>query len=470
MFAFQSLFTSLPGANRPFSTRRLVSIQTVTIVYLLLIALGTLLLLLPDAQRAGVRLHWLDCLFTATSALTLTGLVVVSTADSWTMFGQLVILGLIQIGGLGYMVLATLIALRLGLRMRFSEHLHLEGDPGAFRRIDVWRLIRYALLATLVLEGVGALLLAMQFRTQGWGDAAFTGIFYAVSAFCNAGLDLSPGLAGLALPGLRGNVGILAIIGLLALLGGLGISVLAEMVHYPRGKRLSLHAKMVLTMTVLLLVLGALFFYLFELTSPFARHGQASHLLDALFMSINARSAGFSPFNLTLLSPPTLLLLMLLMFIGGAPGSTASGIKVTTVAVIGLAIATLLRRRSDIEAFHRRISGEMVRVALSLVSIYLLTLLLIILAVSMIEITFAGLPPTEATLTRYVQLVFEVVSAFTNVGLHTGIAPALEPASRVLLAVAMFIGRLGPLVFFYIFTQSKRPMLRRMPAESVMVG
>lgn len=474
---FPPVFAKIAShTTRQLAPRRWSVIVVTLLALLTLIALGALLLSLPVAQHARIHIGWLDCFFTATSAITLTGLVTVSTADTWTSFGLVVILCLIQLGAFVYITAATVIALRLGLRLGLRERLQLPETPGFFTRREIFRVARYTIIMTLCIEAIGALVLMLHLQHHqqvAWHQAAFTGLFYAISAFCNAGFDLASGFHGLAQTAVSSDGWLLGAIGLLALLGSLGILVLAEIGNRFRNKRFSLHAKMVLATTGALLLLGAGCFLLFEGNNPLAYpagHGWLSRLFTAGFMSITTRSAGFSPIPLTELSPPTMVVFCLLMLIGGAPGSAASGVKVTTITVMLLAITTLLRRRADIEVFHRRIGGEMVRLALSLVVIYLVTILLVIMGISVIEVTLRGLPMSPATMTRSVYLIFEVFSAFGNVGLRTGITPTLAPASRGLLIAAMLIGRLGPLAFVYIFSQAKRPQLRRLPVEPVMAG
>ncbi|HEY3379084.1 MAG TPA: potassium transporter TrkG [Armatimonadota bacterium] len=451
--------------------------QLLALTFLILIILGTVLLSLPVARQPGHPVDLLNCLFTATSATTLTGLVTVSTADTWTLFGKIVLLALIQLGGLCYMVAGTIIALLLGLRLGLRDRLKLPDMHGKFGQSEALRVTWYALSLTLIIECLGALCFSthwlLHHHAATLRDAAFSGIFYAISAFCNAGFELAPGFAGLAHPALRHDTFVLIVIGVLASLGGLGLGVITELAALPRTRRLNLHSKIVLTTTLAIFILGMLLLTLFEannVQSLASMDNPASRLLTTGFLSVSARSAGFSPVDVTTLSPPSLLLLSALIFIGGAAGGMTGGVKVSTISVILLAILALLRQRPDIEVFRRRISGEMVRLALSLVCLALLALALLIIGISVTEITLKGLAPTADTMTRYVHLVFEVVSAFGNAGMRTGVTPTLEPLSRVLLIIAMLLGRLGPLVFVYIFAQPKRPLLRRLPVEAVMAG
>ncbi len=463
---FVSRRTSLP--------RRLSPIQFMILGFAATILIGASLLSFPFAQR-GTPVGLLDCLFTAVSATCLTGLVTQSTADAWSPFGQGLVLLMVQVGAIGYMTVATLVARLLGVRVGES------GGPGnttqgVISPRDTLRTARTIIIATLALEALGALLLAPRFAAQlhlGWAQAAYHGIFYAISGFCNAGFTLAHGFQGLAQPTLRADTWLLIILGTLIVLGGLGFGVLRELATLPRHRRLSLHARLVLGTTLILIVGGMLLFLFFE-----ARNDQTLGILDnptqrlvtGWFMSVTARTGGFNPVDLTVVSPPTLMMLSLLMIVGASPLGAGGGIKTTTLSIIVLAIATLLRRRSDIEVFHRRIGGEMVRLALSLVSLYLLAALLVIIGISFTEITLWGLPANAETMTHYARLIFEVLSAFGNVGLSAGITPKLHEVSKVLIILSMLLGRLGPLAFVFAFAQSKRTQLHRLPTEAVMAG
>jgi trk system potassium uptake protein TrkH len=452
---------------------RLSRVQAVVLGYLLLILLGSGLLLLPAAQpRTGAS--FLDCLFTATSAVTLTGLVTISTT-AWAPLGKLIILVLIQLGGLAYMTIGTIFALLLGLRLGLRTRLlQVSEGLGSLRMRDALHIVPYVALVAIGLEALGAVALGLRFAAAHGmtiGQATYTGIFYAVSAFCNAGFNLLPG--GLATPSYRGDLWLLVILGVLITLGGLGFGVLMELA-LRRKVRLSLRARLVLVTSLVLMLVGLGLVYLFEwgngATLGAANQSWLHRLVTAWFMSVTARTAGFSPIDLNAMSPPSLFVLALLMMIGASPDGTGGGVKTTTVAVIVLAIFALLRRRADIEVFGRRIGGELVRLALSLVSIYLIAILLVILAISFTEINLKGLAPGAATMALYGKLMLEVVSAFSTGGLSAGITPTLSPFSRLLIIISMFLGRVGPLVFAYLFAQPRLPQLRRLPVETVTPG
>ena len=440
-----------------------------------LICIGTVLLHLPISQQTGIRVNILHCLFTATSATCVIGLVTMSTADTWSQFGQIVILLLIQIGGLGYMTLATVIALLLGVRLGVRARLHLRVAHGIMSIHDALTISKYVVYSALVFETVGATLLARHFFVNHGlplGRAVYEGIFYAVSGFCNAGFDLVPGFAGFTTPDFRTDIPLLLIVGVLIILGGLGFGVLAELTQRPRLRTLSLYSKLVLSTTLALLLLGMGMFYLFEHRNveTIGLLSTKQQLVTSWFMSVTPRSAGFSPIDMNKVNPPTALYTTIFMIIGASPNSMAGGIKTTTMAVILLAAVALMRRRPDVEIFRRRISGETVRLALSLVIIYMLAILLILVGVSIQEVVFHPTLRGEAAMMHFLRMTFEFISAFGTVGLTTGIIPTLKPLTHFFLIVGMVLGRMGPLMFVFYFAQTKHAQLRRLPSEPIMTG
>ena len=466
--------TVTAGGRQNAGLLRLRPIRIVALVYLFLCLLGAVLLSLPVAQVPGHVVSPLDCLFTATSAVTLTGLVTVSTADNWSLFGQCVLLFLMQIGGLVIIIAATNIGLLLGLRIGLPQKMQVVDAHGSFGFRHAWRVARYVLGTTLILEFLGALALTVRL-VQGhglpWGQAFFSGVFYSISAFCNAGFTLTPGFMGMQ--SYFGDMPLLTIIAVLVLLGGLGFGVIMELFHWRVQRRLSVQAKVVLASAAVLVLLGAAMIILLEGHNAATLEGLSSpqRLFYAFFLAITARTGGFTPIDMMAVFPTTWLILCLLMFVGAAPGSTGGGVKTTTIATIGLAIRTMMQRKEEIEIFGRRISGTLVRLALSLVTMYVLGLLVMIVAVSMSEITLrASLPANMDVLDYQVKLVFEVISAFTNTGFTTGITPQLLPATRWLLIIAMLLGRIGPLAFVYVFARRKKPTLRHLPVEPMMAG
>jgi len=467
-----STTTFARGTSQRFLfSRRLSPMQATAACFLAVILAGAALLATPAAQRAGAQVSVLDALFTATSATCLVGLSTVNLAATWSPFGLAVILAMIELGAIGYMSAFLLIALLLGARLGMPRGLMITSAGGVIGPRDVWRIVRSVALIALGLQGAGALLLALRFglhHGETFGSALTDGVFYGITAFCNTGFMLNPATDR---PELWSDMWMLIILSLLIILGGLGVGVLIEAARFFRERALSVHTRMVLITTLVLLVLGATLFYLFEAHNTLAgQSGAGQRLILSWFMSASARSAGFSPVDMTALSPPILFVLVLLTIAGVSPGGTGGGIKTTTLAVIGLAIAALTRHQMDIEVFKRRISGEIARLALSIVSFYLLILLLLILSVSLVEITRPGMQATQETMAHYANLVFTTASSFGNTGWDAGVVAGLHPLSRIFLIIGMFIGRLGTLAFIYFFARAHHPVLRRLPAETVVTG
>ncbi|MHB0936029.1 MAG: TrkH family potassium uptake protein [Armatimonadota bacterium] len=474
----ERLLTSSSGVLRGTGQRflifrRLSPMQATAASFLAVILVGAGLLMVPFAQQAGAQVGFLDALFTATSATCLVGLSTVDLATTWSPFGLTVILVMVQLGAIGYMSAFLLIALLLGARLGMPRGLMITEAGGVIGPRDMWRIVRSVALISLALEAFGALLLALRFglhHGESFGAALTDGVFYGITAFCNTGFMLNPAADR---PEMWSDMWMLVILSSLTILGGLGVGVLIEVARFPREQALSVHTRMVLITTAVLLVLGAVLFYLFERYNPGtlgSLPGTGSHLITSWFMSATARSAGFTPVDLSLISPPTLFILVLLTVIGASPGGTGGGVKTTTLAVIGLAITALVRHRMDIEVFKRRISGEIARQALSVVSFYLLILLLLIVGISLVEIARPGMQATQETMAHYANLVFTTASSFGCTGWDAGVVADLHPISRVLLIISMFLGRLGTLAFIYFFARSKRPVLRRLPNETVVAG
>lgn len=422
------------------------------------IALGTLLLTLPYATADGRGLTIVDALFTATSATTVTGLVVVDTGSDLSPFGQAVVLVLIQVGGLGIMTVSTLWALIVGKRITLRERLVLREALGSFSLAGVVRMVRYVVVVTAVVEAVAALLLtAWWARTYPLGRAAYLGVFHAVSAFNNAGFDLF----GTSMVGWNQDPFVLLVMASAVIVGGLGVYVLWDL--WPRGRsngRLSLHTKLVLTTTGLLLVAGMAGILALEWSNPetLGSLGWPYRILNAFFHAVTPRTAGFNSLPVGELQTATLFLTMFLMFVGGSPGSTAGGVKTT---VIGLTVANAwatITGRSEVVLFERRVPREVVDKSA---------------AIAMVFLAATGLFATLLALTEQVparDILFETVSALGTVGLSTGITPELSTAGRLWLTLAMFAGRLGPLTLAIAIAQRRRATPLAYPEERVVVG
>jgi trk system potassium uptake protein TrkH len=445
--------------------------QIILLSFLAAILAGTLLLLLPAAST-DEPLPLIDALFTATSAVCVTGLTVVDTGSSLTLFGQLIILILMQLGGIGIMTIGTfflvVLAGRVGWRSRY-----LISETIAFDyRDDLWRLLRSVLLITLIVESIGAFLLTLRFiRDMPFAEALYQAVFHSVSAFCNAGFSLNAN----SFEGyVTDPIVNLTLIGLIVV-GGLGFLVIFDLYKWfiirrngsPVERRLSFHSRVALIFTAILLLVGTVFFLGFEWSDTLAGLHPHEKLLASLFQSVTARTAGFNTIPIGHTSNATLFLLLLLMFIGGAPGSCAGGIKVTTFGVLLVLAFNRLRGNQDAIIFGRRISEASISKAMAIFTLGVVVVVLFAFFLLTIEV---GAISFDLTRGEFIQLLFEAVSAFGTVGLSTGITPALSGVGRLIITLLMFIGRLGPLTVAVAVAARIQRTLIRYPEEKVMVG
>ncbi|MDO4799446.1 MAG: TrkH family potassium uptake protein [Bacillota bacterium] len=440
--------------------RGLTPARIIILGFLAVIGIGTMLLMLPVSTASGRPAPLLDAMFTATSATCVTGLVSVDTGTYWSAFGKGVILLLIQIGGLGVVTLTTLIAILLGKkvslqgRLLVQESLNLNVPSGVIRLA-----IRVAAIA-LTIEGIGALLLMMRFVPDyGWAEGVGMSIFHAISAFCNAGFDLIGGFR--SMTGYVADPLVNLVLAGLIVLGGLGFFVVTDLLNYRKTRKLRLHTKLVLVTTGILLVLPTLLFFVIESGNP-ATFGPLNWLekwIAAFFQAVSPRTAGFNTIELGAMYPAALFLTIILMFIGGSPGSTAGGVKTSTVALHVLAIRRLLLGREDIEFGRRRLSREIYDKALAILIISVMVVSGSVFLLSWFE---PGLPLSS--------VIFEVFSALGTVGLSLGLTPQLGVASKLLLMLLMFFGRIGPLTIVLALSRRKMGALYRYPEEQVIIG
>lgn len=424
---------------------RLSPPQLILLGFVLLVAIGTYLLSLTAIT--GVELSWHQALFTATSAVTVTGLTVIDTSHL-SILGQLIILALIQLGGLGFMTFAALMMALLGMRMPLQQQALVRENLHSTSFSGLIRLVRLVLVFTLVAEALGTLLLAIAWVPEyGWGHGLWVSAFHAVSAFNNAGFSLMPD----SLASEVGNPLVNGVMSLLFIVGGLGFIVLAELVEWRRHRQLSLHARIVLHATLWLAILATVALLLLEWANPATLGGLdvGTRIQAAWFQAVTPRSAGFSTVDMAALTAPATLLIMLLMFIGAGSGSTASGIKVSTFVVILLVARSFLRGSTQPAIFGRSIPEETVFKA---IAVALAGMLLIFASLFALSLTESG--------KTFIDLAFEVVSAFGTVGLSRGITDTLSIPGQVILCLTMLLGRVGPISLGYFITARQTPGLQ----------
>ncbi len=425
------------------------------ISFLLLIAVGTLLLKLPWATPPDAPIGWVDALFTSTSASCVTGLGVRDTGTGFTLFGQVVILLLVQVGGLGVMTFGLFIAIaagRFSLDQRQLVEQTLAGDHSFAPR----SLVRLVLGFTLGCEALGALWLWAALR-EDLPDAAWQAVFHSIASFANAGFSLLPD----NLMRFRGDFSVNAPVMFLVVLGGLGFLAVQDLLREGfRWRRLTLHTRLVVSTSLLLVVAGTVGFWLVERPRSLAGLPPGEQLLASLFQSVSARTAGFNTVDFAALAPATLLGVIALMFVGGSPGSCAGGIKTTTAATMLLALRAQLTGRRYVNVFGRTISRRTVAIAFAATTAALIAANAGLFALLLIE------PEAQR---RFGDYAFEAMSALGTVGLSTGVTPTLAPASRVVIVALMFLGRVGPLTLAAVLA-GRRVDDWQHPGEAVMIG
>jgi len=459
------MLTRFREAHKPLPLWTLHPAQTVVFGFLMLITAGTTILMLPEACATGQKTAGVDALFTATSAVCVTGLTVVDTAQYFSRFGQTVLLALIQLGGFGIMTAAVGLVVMLRKEINVRQQVALQDALDHDSLAGARQLMRFIVAMTLTLEAAGTVLLWVTWGRQlGWSaTTAYHALFHSVSAFCNAGFSTFAA----SLAAFRNDLATNIIICILIILGGLGFMSVRDIVenlkpssaartHQP--VRLRVHTKLVLTVSLVLIAAGALILYAMEREASFAGWDFKTKILASLFQSISARTAGFNTCDIGRLAPASLFVLTVLMFIGASPGGTGGGIKTTTVAVLWAVVVSRLRGRENVELCKRTLPVETI---LKAVSLLFISLCLVIVFGAALMYTENHSP---------LALLFETVSAFGTVGLSVGITPHMTTAGKLLITILMLVGRLGPLTLAYAVILRRTPAKYVLAEERVMIG
>jgi trk system potassium uptake protein TrkH len=426
--------------------------------FALTILVGTGFLMLPWASVPGVYTTFTDALFTSTSAVCVTGLTTVNTAAHWTAFGKIAIIILIQVGGLGIMTISTAVAMLLGRRIGLKERMVIQEATGQIQMSGLIKLVRYILAMTVIIEGIGATLLSFRFvPLYGFPRGVAFGVFHSVSAFCNAGFDI---IGNSIMDYAADPLVVLTISGLI-ILGGIGFVVIGEIWKTRLKSRLTLHSRLALKMTGILLLTGTMAMLLLEVGNsqtllPLTPLGK---VLSAWFHAVTPRTAGFNTLDVSKLRPATKLLTIVLMFIGASPGGTGGGIKTTTFAVIWAGVLCAIRRREEPCLMNRRLGADLMERSLA---IAMISLTLVLGTTFILIITESG--------HELLPLLFETTSAFGTVGLSTGVTPTLSTVGRITIILTMFMGRVGPLTVAIALATPPRGGAVRYPEEKVIVG
>ncbi|MBC7961273.1 MAG: Trk family potassium uptake protein [Vallitaleaceae bacterium] len=462
--------------DKKFFSIDLKPTQVLVLGFLAVILIGAFLLDLPISNKGGHSAGFIDALFTSTSAVCVTGLAVVNTRDQWTIFGKVVLLLLIQVGGLGIMTITTTMFILLGKKIRLKERLIIQEAMNQYTLAGMVRLIKNVFLGTILIEGIGAFLLSVKFVPEfGFLKGIWMGIFHSVSSFCNAGFDIV-GYESLV-PYVGSPIVNFTVMGLI-ILGGLGFTVWLDILRTIKEKfkyqytlkrtfqKFTLHTKLVLVLTLSLIVFGFVFFFVLESMNPntLGPMGLKEKLLGSLFQSVTPRTAGYNTISQTGMTDASKFMTIILMFIGGSPAGTAGGIKTVTFGIIFLSVVSVIKAKDDVEAFGKRIAWDLVRKALTVavISMTLIIAVTMVLTLTEVDEKFS-----------FLDMLFETVSAFGTVGLTLGVTPYLTIVGKLIISLTMFIGRLGPITMLVALTlknkKNKNGTIKR-PEEKVMVG
>ncbi len=426
--------------------------------FLAVIIIGAVILSLPISSRSGEPTNFLDAIFTSTSAVCVTGLITLDTSTHWSTFGQTVIMALIEIGGLGFMSFTVLISLILGKKITLRERLVMQEAMNTFSIQGLVRMVKYVLIFTVSVQFFGALLLSTQFVPEyGIIKGFFYSIFHSISAFCNAGFDLF----GTSLVGYSNNTVVILVISALIIIGGLGFTVLLELYDFKGIKKLSLHAKIVIITTLILIFGGTLLMLLFEHKNPqtIADMNIKDKLLNSFFASVTPRTAGFNSISTSGMTLASKILTVFVMLIGGSPGSTAGGLKTVTCAILVLTVISVIRGREDTEVFGRRLTKEIVYKSFIIVFIGLSLVIGVTMILSYTEVGAS-----------FIDLLYETSSALGTVGLTLGLTPNLSSLGKIFIMIMMYLGRVGPLTVMLALTRKRKKSGYKYPEGKILIG
>lgn len=429
--------------KKRYKNQKLLKLRPVQILFLGFVAfvlLGTFILMLPIASANKDNTSFIDALFTSTSAVCVTGLTVLDTGTHWSVFGQVVILILIQIGGVGFMTFSTFIAILLGRRIGLRGRLIVKESFNAFDIQGLVKLVIYVVITTFVIEVVGAMILTTQFlKDYDLGTAIYYGIFHSISAFCNSGFVLFNNFSSYI--GYYNNPIIIVTIVILIVIGGLGFIVISEIISHKKNRKYSLHSKVVLISTLILIIFSTVFFFSVEYNNMKTIGGFSflDKFTSSILMAVTPRSAGFTTIPLSDMSMSSHFITIILMFIGGAPGSAAGGIKVTTAVILLMTVISITKGRNDTEIMKKRIGRSSVYKSISIVFI---SCMLVVIVTIILLITESK---------EFIVVLYETVSAFGTSGLSLNLTPDLTFVGKLILSITMYIGRIGPLTFMFTF-------------------
>lgn len=441
-------------------SNKLKGVQILALGFLAVILIGGIILTLPISSASGESTNFLDALFTSTSAVCVTGLVTLDTGTHWSMFGQTIIMLLIEIGGLGFMSFTTLIAIILGKKITLRDRLILQDAMNTFSIQGLVKMVQYVITFTVTVQLSGALLFSTQFIPQyGIAKGMFYSLFHSISAFCNAGFDLFGNFS--SLTSYSSNWVVILVASALVIIGGIGFAVWIEIYNFKSMKKLSLHSKMVILVTAVLIVGGTILMFIFEHNNPntLASMNMGDKVVNSFFAAVTPRTAGFNSISTDGMTNAGNLLTIILMFIGGSPGSTAGGIKTTTIGVLLVTVICVIKGRDDAEVFKKRFPKELIYKAFTL---FFIGGVLVIGATMLLSYTEQG--------ASFLSLLYETTSAFGTVGLTVGLTQQLSEVGKVLIMIMMYLGRVGPLTVVLSLMRNKKNNGVRYPEGKILIG
>ena len=439
------------------------AVQVLAIGFILLILIGGVILSLPISSVDGKPTNLLDSIFTSTSAVCVTGLVVVDTGTHWNLFGQIIILLLIQIGGLGFMSFTTMLAIIMGKKITLRSRLIVQEAMNAFDIQGLVKMVKHVVGFTFFVEICGAIVLSTQFIPQfGIIKGIYYGIFHSVTAFCNAGFDIIGNYS--SFTGYSNNSIILLTLAALLIIGSLGFAVWLDIYHKKNIKRLTVHSKVVISTTIILLAVGTILFFALESSNSqtLGMFNLKDKIVNAFFASASPRTAGFNSISISGMTNESKFLSVMLMFIGGSSGSTAGGIKTSTFAIIILTVISVIKGREDTEVFGRRVEKDLVYKAL----------VLFFMAFSMVAFVTMVLCITEPN-ESFIDLLYETSSALGTAGLTTGVTQRLSTVGKVLIMINMYLGRVGLITVATSLTtnrKGKKGEKYKYPSGKILIG
>lgn len=470
---------------KKISFRRMLPSRILVMSFIVIILIGTFFLSLPIAVKKGQDISVLTALFTATSAVSVTGLSLVDVSMVFSPFGKAVILILIQLGGLGIMTFSTLVFTLIGKQISYQERKILKEDLNTYTIGGVIKFLKRIVLIVIGIEIVGAVFLTLGFSgTMPLKKAMIYGIFHSVSAFCNAGFSLFSD----SVVGYSGNITVTLTIAILISLGGIGFAVINSTINYYKtGKKTyNLTSKLAISISIFLTFGGAIVFFIFERSNPgtIGNMGIIDALTNSFFQSVTTRTAGFNSIPMENLRPSTLFLFLILMFIGASPGSTGGGLKTTTFGIIMFYVMVVLRNEKDLVISNRRVPWEVLHRAMAMLIISLIYITVVVFLILMTNEMTSIKDMADAILQGSVhgsavvhtsnltldKVIFEVMSAFATVGVSQGITADLNIFGRILLILTMLIGRVGPLTFMLAFSEKIKVRSHKYPQENILIG